>query len=349
VRHIARFAVTLPAVFLLISNAAFTQRGPGGVANPGRFEIRGNVTDDDRHSPIQDAQVRLSTSAGEMMSSAYSNDRGEFSFINIPAGFYTLAVSANGFESGNQDLSIVGTSVENLHITLRKTTETNQDGATKSDIVSARELSLPSKAQEAWAKGKDRLYQKHDPAGSLPFFRKVNELAPGFYEAYYEEGVAFTLQGQPGDAESAFRKAIATSKYQYADPCFAVASLLTDEKQFEDAERFARRGIELEPDAWRGYYELARALLGEGKLNDAEKNGMEARKRKEDFAGLYLILANIHLQLHNNEAVLDDVNAFLKLDPSGPNSNQARAIKSQMEHALGKQPGPGSPQPPEVQ
>ena len=197
---------------------------------------------------------------------------------------------------------------------------------------------MPAKAQDALAKGRERLYQKHDAAGSLAYFRKLLEISPGFYEGYFLEGVAYTQQSQVIEAEAAFHKSIDSSEHHYAEPCFALASLLTDEKQFSKADQMAREGLETDPEAWRGHYELARALIGEGRPGDAEKSGLEARKRKADFAALYLILANIHMQLHNNEAVLDDVNAFLRLDPDGPASGQARAIKAQMERALGRTP-----------
>lgn len=345
-RQLARFAAALLITILLIAGAVFAQRPAtgGGVSGSGRFEITGTVTDEAQHSPVQGAQVQLNTANGEIITSAYAGTDGEFAFPNMRPGSYKLVITANGFEQAQQDILIVNTSVESLKIILVKTVASKSESAATNEVVSARELNLPSKAQDALAKGKDHLYQKHDPAGSLPFFRKVTDLAPGFYEAYYDEGIAYTLQKQNDDAETAFRKAIATSQDHYAEPCFALASLLTDQKHFADAEQLARRGIEIQPDAWRGDYELARALLGEGKLADAEKSGIEARKRKEDFPALYLILANIHLQLHNNEAVLDDVNTFLKLDPSGPNSGQAREIKSQMERALGRSPEPNQPQ-----
>lgn len=340
-RHLARSAAILPTAILLITSVAFAQRatGGGGVSSIGRYAISGTVADDSQHSPIEGAQLRLSTSSGEMMESISSNSNGKFAFNNLVLGLYKITITAKGYEPGQQDISMLTAAVEDLRLTLRKVAASRSESGAKDEVISARELSLPSKAQEALAKGRERLYQKHDPAGSLPFFHKVNEMAPSFFEAYYDEGVAYTLQGQNGEAESSFRKAIATSQDHYSDPCFALASLLTDEKQFAEAERLARRGIEIQPDAWRGHYELARALLGEGRLMEAEKSGMEARKRKEDFPGLYLILANIHLQLHNNEGVLEDVNTFLKLEPSGPNSDQARAIKGQMERALGKSPG----------
>ena len=342
VRRSARSAA-LPAciIFLLISGAAFAQRsGPVGI----RHEISGKITSDADNLPLQNIEIRLRTEAGQIVSTTFSSPTGDFSFSELAGGNYVLTIEVQGYERVERDARLTTIASLTANISLHKTVggrpEFGTSTAVRGDAVSARELALPAKAQDALAKGKERLYQKHDPAGSLPFFRKVVEISPGFYDGYYLEGIAYTQQGQLNEAESAFRKAIDGSEHHFADPCFALASLLTDKKQFTDAEQLSQEGMQTDPESWRGYYELARALLGEGKFAEAETNGIEARKRKTDFPGLHLILANIHMQLHKNEAVLEDVNAYLKLEPEGPASGQARAIKSQMERALGRTPAP---------
>jgi tetratricopeptide (TPR) repeat protein len=336
VRAFARFA-TLPVliVFMMASSSAQRTTGPSGI----RHEIVGKITNESDHSPMQNVAVRLITASGETISTTYSGPNGEFNFEDLAGADYVLVIKVDGFEPVKQDARLTSIPTLTANIALHKSAGEKADADTSGESVSTRELSLPPKAKDALAKGRERLYEKHDPAGSLPFFQKVLQISPGFYEAYYQEGVAFTLSGKSSDAEAAFSKAIEASEHHYAEPCFALASLLTDTKQFSKAEEVDREGLQTDPEAWRGYYELARAQLGEGHPADAEKSGIEAQKRKADFAGLYLILANIHLQLHNNQAVLEDVNTFLKLEPDGPASDQARAIKSQMERALGRTPG----------
>ena len=339
-RRFAR-SVALPAliVFMLTTAAASAQRtGPPGI----RHEITGKITSDVDNSPLQNIEIRLRTEAGQIVSTTFSSPSGNFNFEDLAGGNYVLSIEVQGYEKIEKDARLTTIPSLTANISLHKAVgggpEFGTGAAPKGDAVPARELALPSKAQEALAKGRERLYEKHDPAGSIPFFRKVLEISPGFYEGYYLEGIAYTQQGQLSEAEAAFRKAIGGSEHHFAEPCFALASLLTDKKQFTDAEQLSREGMQADPDAWRGYYELSRALLGEGKFAEAETNGIEARKRKTDFPGLYLILANIHMQLRKNEAVLEDVNAYLNLEPDGPASGQARAIKTQMERALGKTP-----------
>jgi tetratricopeptide (TPR) repeat protein len=328
------FLSTFIGLILFTTSVSAQRTGPTGL----RHEIVGKITNDVDHSPMQNVAIRLSTQTGQIVSTTYSRPDGEYNFEDLSGANYVLSIKMEGYEPVQQDARLTSIPTLTANIALHKVAGAAREASSNGNSVSARVLNLPPKAQDALAKGKERLYQKNDAPGSVLYFRRVLEISPTFYEAYFLEGVAYTEQSQLGDAEAAFRRAIDASQQHYADPCFALASLLTDKKQFTDAEQVARDGLTTDPEAWRGHYELARALIGEGRAVDAEKSGLEARKRKADFAALYLILANIHMQLHNNEAVLDDVSSFLKLEPDGPASGQARAIKSQMEHALGRSP-----------
>jgi len=75
-----------------------------------------------------------------------------------------------------------------------------------------------------------------------------------------------------------------------------------------------------------------------GRLAEAEQSALTARKLKPDFSRIYLLLANIHQMQHKNEAVLDDLNTYLKLFPNGPYVGQAKAMKEQTEKTLGRTP-----------
>lgn len=292
------------------------------------------VVGDGDNAAIPGARAVLTKGQATQVATAVSSADGGFTLESLTAGRYVLSVSADGYQTSTQRINVMGGAENTVSVSLLKNGG-RAASAIKGDVVSTRELSLPSKAQEALAKGKEHLYQRHDPSGSLPFFQKVLTLAPEFYEAYYYQGIAYSAQGNTSGAESTLRKSVTESKSQYAEPCFALASLLTNEKRLPEAEEFAQEGLKILPEDWRGYYELARIMAALGQYQDAETNGIEARKRKTNFPGLYLVLANIHMKLREDEAVLDDINTYLKLDPDGPNSAQARAIKTQMEQALG--------------
>lgn len=334
----ARLASVFSAVFVF-AFPCIGQRTSG--TSVARYRIYGSITNETDHSPIQGARALLSTSDGEVITTATSRQDGEFDIENVQGGGeFNIVFSAEGYESYQESFLLRVLPEVRLDVSLRRTKVAKSDALGAESAVSARELTLPAKSKEALAKGRERLYQKRDYQGSLAYFHKVHQLSPGFYEAYYDEGIAYTFLQRPADAEAAFLKSIAGSSGHYAEPLFAMASLRTDQKLFPEAEKFARDGLNIQPESWRGLYELARVLLAQGHPADAEKSGLEARKRKTDFPALYLILANIHMQLHKSEAVLEDVSAFLKLEPDGPSSAQARKIKDQMERTLGRSPSP---------
>jgi thioredoxin-like negative regulator of GroEL len=350
VKRPARFAL-LSAAALFLCSPAFaqaTQAPPnlqpsGGVPPvPPRLAISGNIVDEADSKPLQNATVTLNDSDGAQLNSVTTGLDGGFRFERVPSGDYFVNVAAPGFASVNQEIELRGEIT--LRIRLRRDTAaaspTNSLDPAAHNSVSTRELALPAKAREALASGRNRLYQLHDAAGSIPYFEKVLKAAPDFYEAYYYEGVAYNIEAKLANAEGAFRKSIDASKGQYADPCFALASLLIDQKRIPEGEDLLHKAMALQPDDWQGYYSLARILYARGQFGDAEKDGVEARKRNPGYAPLYLVLAKIDSRMNNNQAVLDDLTAFLKLDPNGPNSAQARAIETQLEQAIGHPPSP---------
>jgi tetratricopeptide (TPR) repeat protein len=319
---------TAPTSAQMNSQNAPVQRGP----------IYGTVLRQSDNVPLPRVKVTLSTNSGDPVDTQFTSMDGKFAFGGLQFGSYVLEVDAEGYEhyrDGDvQLLERLGTGVV---VMMR---DINDKPAAPGAMVSTREMSLPQKAQDELHKGMDALFQKHDAAGSLAYFQKVLDLSPAFYEATYYEGVAYLKLNKMPEAEAAFRKAIDASDHHFAEPCISLASMLDDKRDYADAEPFAQESADLNPDDWRAQYQLARALLGLGRFADAEKSGLEAKRLKPDFGRLYLVLADIHLQLHKNEAVLDDVNSYLKLEPTGPYSQQAKALKQKTEEALKQAPAP---------
>jgi tetratricopeptide (TPR) repeat protein len=182
----------------------------------------------------------------------------------------------------------------------------------------------------------------------LAQFERAVTHFPSYYEAYHEMGVAYIRLGQPAEAEKAFRKSIEVSESHYSEAYFALASLLSTNQRFAEAEPLVRQGLELDRNAWEGHYELARALLGLNRVDAAEKSAEEARTRKPDSPPLFLLLANIHIRKHDYPALLQDLDSYLKLEPTGPMSEQARRTREKIQHALGNAqnaPTAGPPKP----
>jgi hypothetical protein len=338
-KRLAQYTALASIIFLLPTIVSAQGRGQPTTPWPITVIVHNEV--DNR--PVAHIKVQFSTSSGSVIDTIFTDTDGQVSSSRLPPGEYVVTIEAEGFKPHREEVEVLEYPGPRVNINLRPIAP--EKPAVQGDIVSARELGLPQPAQEALQKGREALFQKHDPAGSLPYFQKVLIMAPDFYEADYFEGVAYLEKGLAKEAEDAFHAAIDMSFNQFPEADFSLASLLTDKGRFAEAEAAARAGLTLQPESWRGSFEMARALLGLNRLPEAEQRAAAAKKLNPNFARLYLVLANIHLRLHNNEAVLDDVNTYLKLDPNGPYIGQAKELKEKTEMALGHQ-SPPSPEHP---
>ena len=204
-------------------------------------------------------------------------------------------------------------------------------------VVSVHQLSIPGKARDAYNKGVRRLNVK-DWAGSLPEFQRAIKSFPGFYEAYDMLGVAQLAMLKSADAERSFRKSIDLSLGQYAPPHFGLGLILCiDYKQFVNAEEMVRDGLDLDPVDASGHFALAWVLYSVGRFTEAEQSAREAIRYKPAFAEPCLLLAEIDLRQNHSAAAIEDLDAYLKLDPDSPRSARAKAARADAQRALARE------------
>jgi tetratricopeptide (TPR) repeat protein len=199
--------------------------------------------------------------------------------------------------------------------------------------VSVRELSIPPKALHAFEQGMERLAKK-DAAGSLPHFRRAISEFAGYYEAYDRIGAADLKLWRVTEAEQAFRKSIELSGGRYAHPLLALGAILDDQEKFAEAVTVISKGLDLDPDSWRGHYYLGMALSGLNRLEEAEKSVREALLQKTDFPEAHLLLAGIHIRERDYNSLVSDLNEYLELAPDGPASGWAKALRESAQRMI---------------
>lgn len=286
-------------------------------------------------------EVRLST--GPPVAVVYTDRYGNFQFAGLPAGRYTVVVNEPGYEPLQESVEAGFVSGQGLTMYLRKT---NSAPSGSSDgVVSVRELSIPGKARNAYQKGLERMAKK-DPAGSLRHFQRAAAAFPSYYEAFLQLGLAQAQLGEKAEAEKALRTAIDLSGGNCAEAEFALAALLSDQEQFGDAEKLTRQGLILRPASWFGQYVLSRALFGLNRLAEAEQSARRALSLKRDFAAVHLLLANIHIRKQEQRPLLEDLDAYLTLEPKGAYSGQARQMREAVRESLASPESPANIVPP---
>jgi len=196
-------------------------------------------------------------------------------------------------------------------------------------LVSLRDLSIPSRARDAFQEGNRRL-AKADFLHSAQQFQRAIARFADYYEAYFYLGISEMNLGQPEEAEKDFQKSLELSAGRYAQADFGLGLLWCDRGNFSDAMTPIQKGLDLDNDSWFGYYAQARALFGLDRLRDAEKSARQALARKADLADAYLLLADVHSRENSTAMVLQDLDEYIACDPDSSTRAKARKVRKKI-------------------
>ena len=300
--------------------------------------VSGSVRSEENDSPIPQVRVQLQTESG---SSAHptvlTNSSGEFIFGQFPAGEYEVIAELDGYYSARVRVDITRHDAINLIIRLHKLSAAAAPGG---DLTTAHQLGIPKKAHDAFDKGVAKADSRADYQGAIEEFQRAIKDYPDYYESYAEMGLTYIRLKDFPSAEKALRKSIKLSSAKYPPPLMLLAMVLNDQNQADDAEAVARQAIAAAPQAWRGHYELARALYRRRQVTEAEAAAFRARDVKPENPDVYLLLSEIHRTTHNAPALLQDFDQYLKLAPRGPSAPQVRELREQLVKYMDSQPQP---------
>lgn len=333
--RVCRAWLFLPAVFLF-STATWSQGRGGAPSQPltQSITVRGRVVDAETGSSVLDARVTLIATGGQNGGQGGSNMGSDFEFDNIPtATLFELKVEADGYQTYQQFFQPTAAGMNGyMTIPLRKVKFV--ESPPKGKVVDARLLQLSGPAREAYQSGMTQLYEKNDPTKSMAFFERTLKLAPAFYEAHYQMGVAHQNLKQTSEAISAYQEAERGSEGKYAPAEFALASLLSEQQKFSDAEAAARKGLVANPKSAAGHYELARSLMGQGKAPEAETEAKASLELTPLLPQNYLLLAAVDANRGQPEPAIEQLDAYLKAVPTGAVADSVRALRESLAKQL---------------
>lgn len=276
--------------------------------------ISGTVFFRGDNRPVGQVAISLKSHAAGIFRSILADIEGHFEVRDLPPGTYDVAVDEAGYEPVRTKVQVNGSS---LKLVLYLTSTTPPQIRQKSYTVSVHELKIPGKARDEYQKGLDRL-AKNDLADSLSHFTKAAVAYPDFYEAIYHMGVVEMKLGRNDEARQAFQKAIDLSGGRYAWAEFGYAYLLYLEGKAGEAESMVRKGLEVDQNSADGHVILGMTLLRLDRPDEAEKSALEALLRNPNSAEAYLILSDVYGRRRNYREQLQDLDVYLKLDPTGP-------------------------------
>jgi Tfp pilus assembly protein PilF len=296
------------------------------------YSISGSVRDNATGQAVNGVRVDLKRE-GISVGSTITTNNGGFQFNSTPSGEYVLEVHADGYETADQDVDITDAPADGISIDLRKRLGGSPAGS-NSTGMSAHESSVPPKARDAYNKGISLMRSNPDYKAAIIQFQRAIGVFPDYYEAYAVEGISYMSLGDEPSAEQAVRKSIELSSGKYPEALFLLAAILNKSARFAEAETVARQAIALDATAWQGYFELGHALSALNRPQEAEPNAIRARDLNPANPRAFLLLANIHIQLNNSTAELQDLDGYLKIAPPGPQTDAVRKNRDQLQKSV---------------
>ncbi len=297
--------------------------------------IIGIVLTEESNQRVEQAMVRLCDGGGNLIGQATTAEDGGFSFRGLERGPYILTFEANGFEKAEIHLDLSFASDRGMTVYLKRAVKESA-AAPAGPSVSTHELSMPEAARNLVASGEKKLYVDKNPEAGLKDFQHAVAAAPGYYEAYREIAMAYLTMGKGDEAQENFRKSIEVSQDTYGDADVGLGTLLVEKGDVDAGEKAIRRGVELNPNFWMGFYELGKLDLHRDRLDLALISAERARTLAPSTPIVYRLLANIHMRQKNDTALLGDLDAYIRLDPDSPAGLRAVQMREQIAQEVAK-------------
>lgn len=136
--------------------------------------VRG-IVHDPQHRPISGAVVELRARGSAWSQTTRSNANGEFTFTAVPVGDYSVTVSAPGFQSAEQPLTVVSSSSPVLHVPL------NLAGMKQTATVSAQAESVNLESTSPTTLVARRAIQNTPGADRTNSLQMITDYVPGAY------------------------------------------------------------------------------------------------------------------------------------------------------------------------
>jgi len=313
--------------------------GPGCTqsASNSSVSLTGTVYSQPENQRVPHATEYLCDDGGNLLEQTNSSDSGEFAFRGLRPGRYLLKIRADGFDSAELHVDLSFGSQRGLSVSL-SAPESSPKQLPAGSAISARELSIPQDARDLFTSGKKKLNVDKNPQSALLDFQSAIAKAPAYYEAHYQAGLAYLAVQHSSEAEKSFRQSVELSKGKFPDSQIALGTLLIHRGEASDGEALLRAGLASNPNSWPGLFALGELELSRGHLQPALVAAEQARSAAPQQPVVYRLLAVIHLQQKDYASLLDNLDAYIHLDPDSPAGLRAKQLRAEvLQHLSGSQ------------
>ena len=344
-------ALVITSLLLLSWANAFGQTRGQAPQPTNQYEIRGKLMFAMATPPDERIEVFLERNM-QRIQTAFTDSLGQFEFRGLSPGNYTISVRHPGFEDVHQTVEVFNMQrTVTLSIPMQPTfvvRRTRPGGfeGDDSNVIDVNQLkSLPKKAIQEYEKALGET-RKGETLKTVKHLEEAIKLAPNFYHAHNNLGVAYVKLERYRDAEKHYRRARELNP-NADQPLLNLAMMFIAEsdlhreegrhvygKLLDAAMDNLDEAIKMRPSSAPAHFYLGTAYYKSDFLSEAEASLKKAGNLDPKMPGPQLMLINVYVKQKRWKDVISQIDVFLKDNPRAEERPRMQELRQKLAKEL---------------
>jgi Tfp pilus assembly protein PilF len=326
----SRYRPLLCILIFAVAAKAQTMPHPAPVT----LQVNGQVRYSQGGRPAELVLVRLEFFKGGEVGEVTTDRNGKFRFADLAGELYIVSVRVPGYREEQQQVDLRTQLTDYVQFQLVPDSN-GSTSSTTSKTAGVVDANIPHNAVTEFEKGSVALLKAHNLAAGIAHLEKAVKIYPKYSAALLLLGTAYMDKRRWNDAETVLRRLLAIEPKATAAH-LALGELYLDQKKYSESKKELSLVINLDPKSAPGHLTLGRLYYELGELAKAGPEVGTALQIDPGLAQGHLLAGNILLRAHQPGNALVEFEEYLRLDPNGQFSAQAKEVVQRIKKALAK-------------